>query len=431
MGLDSCLRRNDYNFTVFNSSEAGFTLVELMITMVVFLLVIAAASQVFTGLLTQFKQQSKIAETNIEGIIGLEILRQDIQHAGYGLPWNLTGVTDSDSDGNFWEHLTNYYEAKSVGTPNPADFNDGNADTGTNGSAPRAILSGNNIGMNSSDYLVIKSTNVATNATAQKWTFLYPDNTKKTWDPDCENVNKDSGCITNNTVKIIVVSPGITDTNRRSLVVRTTDSKYYTQYNDTSGFQDSTDNIETRFIYGISTDATSLRMPFNRADYFVRRPTTNMPSRCAPGTGVLYKATVNHSDGEPTELPLLDCVADMQVGFGVDTDATPDGQINCYTNNLANVLVSVNAQNVRERVKEIRVYILAHEGQRDVNYTFNNFSGSGTCATCIRVGDAAPPGGVCEAGGILGQDFPLNNITNYLNYRWKVYTIVVKPNNLR
>ena len=81
-------------YTVDSSqrSEAGFTMVELMVTMVVFVLAIAAASQIFTKLLTQFKQQSKIAETNIEGIVGLDLLRQDIEHAGLGLPWNITGV---------------------------------------------------------------------------------------------------------------------------------------------------------------------------------------------------------------------------------------------------------------------------------------------------------------------------------------------------
>ena len=73
-------------------SVAGFTMVELMVTMVVFVLAISAASQIFTKLLTQFKQQSKIAETNIEGIVGLDLLRQDIKHAGLGLPWNVTGV---------------------------------------------------------------------------------------------------------------------------------------------------------------------------------------------------------------------------------------------------------------------------------------------------------------------------------------------------
>ena len=65
--------------------EAGFTLIELMVTMVIFVLAIAAASQMFIGQLTQFKQQGKIAETNIEGIIGLELLRRDVAHADLGL----------------------------------------------------------------------------------------------------------------------------------------------------------------------------------------------------------------------------------------------------------------------------------------------------------------------------------------------------------
>ena len=73
--------------------EDGFTFVELIITMAVFLLVMAAASGVFSGLLTQFKQQGRLAESNIEGVVGLEILRKDIDGAGYGLPWNgVTGI---------------------------------------------------------------------------------------------------------------------------------------------------------------------------------------------------------------------------------------------------------------------------------------------------------------------------------------------------
>ena len=132
-------------------SDSGFTLVELMITMVIFVFFIAAASQVFTGLLTQFKQQSKIAETNIEGIVGLEILRQDIEHAGYGLPWY---------------GLVAYSESAT----NPYGFNDS-----TTTAAPRAILSKNNAtftGLNNifdgSDYLVIKAVNVGRNDTCQK-----------------------------------------------------------------------------------------------------------------------------------------------------------------------------------------------------------------------------------------------------------------------
>lgn len=410
--------------------EAGFTMVELMVTMVVFVLVIAAASSIFTGLLTQFKQQSKMAETNIEGIIGLEILRHDIEHAGYGLPWdvvekdNKTGdPVDANANGNRWDDLSNYLEAISdTGRPvDPATFNDGGPASSLPvpanvRRAPRAILGGNNLGVNfsatsgGSDYLVIKAVNVAINIVAQKWTHLMKGalgEVKTVWTPDCENVNKYPGCTTDNTVRVAVISPGDEATGGRFLVVSDydtdNDNDLFTQYRYTSYFAPS-DSLETRVIYGVDPD-TDLRMPFNRADYYTRRPTTTMPSRCAKNTGVLYKATLNHGDGKYTELPLLDCVADMQVVYRRDTDA--DGTIDNTTDDIS----ALTAQQIRDEVKEIRVYILAHEGQKDPNYTHS--------PTVIYVGDP-------DIGS--GRNFDIG--TN-VNYRWKLYWLVVRPGNLR
>lgn len=410
-------------------TEKGFTLVELLITMTVFVLVIAAASQIFTGLLTQFKQQSKIAETNIEGIVGLEILRQDIAHAGYGLPWNVTGVIDSDSDGNLWDEMNNYLEADSVScTPNPADFNDAST---TIPRAPRAILSKNiesfsgcgaNSVFNGSDYLVIKSMNVARNDTSQKWTYLYSGNTKKSWNPTYENLN--------NTDRIIVVSPGSTDTNSRALAV--SGGNFFTRYDTTNGFA-PTDATETRVIYGLDPpDPTSepynRRMPFNRAEYYIWRNSTSsatdeVPDRCATNTGVLRKAVISQADGQrQNPLPLLDCVANMQVIYCLDNDNDGDCEVGVggSTDSYSDDISTQNAQWIRERVKQVRVYILAHEGQKDVNYTFNNFSCSVYDGKCITVGEFG-----------MGRNFDLRTITDYLNYRWKLYTIIVKPVNLR
>jgi prepilin-type N-terminal cleavage/methylation domain-containing protein len=371
------------------NSEAGFSLVELLITMVVFVLVIAAASQVFTGLLTQFKQQSKIAETNIEGIVGLEILRRDIEHAGYGLPWN---------------GLIAYSESSS----NPFNLND--ATTGT----PRAIISQNNVTtysapndiFNGSDYLVIKSLNVARNSACEKWTTLSVGG-PTTWTPDRENVNKKDDGATDNNIKVIVISPGGTSASTlRSLI--SSGSAFSTTYgNITTSPWPPTNANETRIVYGLATSdvATPIR-PFNRADYFIQRPATNMPSRCAPNTGILYKATMNHdTNGNYNLLPLLDCVADMQVVYQRDTDG--DGTIDNTTDDIS----VLTAQQIREQVKEARVYILAHEGQRDVNYTHT--------PTTIYVGDSSIGSG---HNFIIGTN---------VNYRWKLYTIVAKPDNLR
>lgn len=364
--------------------EAGFTLIELLVTMVIFVLAIAAASQMFVGQLTQFKQQGKIAETNIEGIIGLELLRRDIEHAGYGLPWNMNGA--------------NYSEAvnDAATAHNDTLFNDSTTN------APRAVFSGNGIGVNGSDVLVVKAVNVATNDAAQRWTRLGTGDVKR---------NGLSGDNFANNDRVIVISPGSTDANRRTLV----NGLFNATYNTTSTFAPA-DNTETNIIYGVDAD-TNLRMPFNRADYYIKTPATTMPTRCATGTGILYKATVNHANGQLTEFPILDCVANIQVDYQLDLlpAGGVDGVIDTTTDDLAGYTV----QEIRQ-VKEVRVYILAHEGQRNRSYTFTNFTGVATCPTCIRVGRDA----------VLGQDFDLIAITDFQNYRWKVYTIVVKTNNL-
>jgi len=160
-----------------------------------------------------------------------------------------------------------------------------------------------------------------------------------------------------------------------------------------------------------------------------------MPARCATGTGILYKATVNQKTsatalgGGLTELPLLDCVADMQVVYARDNDGngsfTKDAGTppDAYSSDISDL---TTAEQVRNAVWEVDVYVLAHEGQRDPNFTFNNWTGSETCATCIRLGQSTALGSL-----YVGRDKDISGITDYRNYRWKVYTIAVRPTNLR
>lgn len=381
--------------------QDGFSLVELLVTLAVFVLAIAAATGIFVPLVNQFKQQSKMAETNIEGIVGLELLRVDLEHAGYGLPWS------------FQSNIA-YIEA----TANPFNLND------APGNSPRSILSrdsatfgGPNSIFDGSDYLVVKSTVVAGNNTAQRWSYISRNQdgttTLRIWG---------SEDLVSGTDRVIVVNPKASETALRQLVVS---GAYFTTYStpfDTNFTP--LRPLETYLIYGV--DTANLGMPFNRADYFIRRfnavGNVIAPQRCAQSTGVLEKVPVDQVNGQLTNfMPLLDCVADMQVAFGVDTTNPTDGTIDCYTNNLANVLAPVDAQNVRERVKEVRIYVLAHEGQYDSFFTFGT--------NPIAVGENNPLN--CGADPILGQNFNLTPIPNWQNYRWKVYTLVVKPENLR
>ena len=71
-----------------NRRNAAFTLVELMIAMAIVMLVLYAAINFFIVSVRQYKVQTKITETNVEGILGLELFRQDLESLGFGLPWN-------------------------------------------------------------------------------------------------------------------------------------------------------------------------------------------------------------------------------------------------------------------------------------------------------------------------------------------------------
>ena len=383
--------------------QTGLSLVELMITMVIFVLVIAAASNIFTGLLTQFKQQSKIAETSIEGVVGLQMLRSDIEQAGYGLPYDIG--------------TANYDEAANDGTTTQDDtsFND---EAGATDAPPRAVLTGTvAAGGNGlpntyvSDLLVLKATNIAMNDTARKWASVSNTgaaNIISTW----TNIATGTPLTEENLAvgdRVTVVRP---TTGASQRVLMNSGGAFYTTTADlTNGFFPTTDSYETYIVYGISPNTATPRMPFNRADYYVRRPAT-MPTHCAPQTGVLYKATVNHADGMLFEYPLLDCVAAMKIVLARDSNG--DSITDSYSTAGAwPVLTGVGATpaaDIRSQLKEVRVYIVTHEGQRDATFTFPTPN--------LTVTDP-------DTGALLVYPLPDRN------YRWKVYTMSLKPYNLR
>jgi len=393
-------------------SQRGFTLVELMVTMVVFLLTITAAANIFSSLLNQFKQQSKIAETNIEGLVGLQMMRSDIEQAGYGLPYDLNGITYNEA---FSSTTTPYND--------PATYNDSTANP------PRAVQVGNDIGFNNSDVLVIKATNLGISAAATKWAYVSnrgASNIIQPWNyadgtaiPDENLENGD---------QVIVLSPVVGGAQR---VLVSSGASFSTTFNEDAGafaaaFRPVDNSFETYLIYGISPGA-ALRMPFNRADYYIRTPAA-MPARCAPNTGVLYKGLLNQSATSAanqfsgSEHPLLDCVAAMQVVFGLDMN--DDGAAGTFYDlvtlstsegaTAADVDATLaSAELLRNRLKDIRVYILAQEGQRDTFYT---------SPSPITADDP-------NLGNVITFTIPAGDPR--FNYRWKIYTLFIKPYNLR
>jgi prepilin-type N-terminal cleavage/methylation domain-containing protein len=362
--------------------QAGFTLIEVMVVMVIFTIIIVAASQSFVPLLSQAKQQSKIAVNNIEGMLGLEVMRRDIAHAGYGLYWTI--------DPKSAPPTPTYAEVTAA-----ADVNGGALSDAPNGN-PRAIVIGGGRGLNGSDWIAVKAVNVAANQLSERWAYLYasPTITVTSWTPATENMGS--------TEYAVVVRP---DQTERYLMFTTVAKVPSVQFNVVAA---SYDPGTTSLVFSLGT-TNPPKMPFNRADYYVAN--TNVPPRCAQGTGVLYKAVVDQavgSTGYLSALPLLDCVADMQVAYRFDSNA--DGYADAVSDVTADQpLTAADARKIRE----VRVYILAQEGALDRSFTYSNAT--------VRVGETGGP------YGSFGRDFNLTAITNWQNYRWKLYTLVIEP----
>jgi len=394
------------------TDNRGFSLPELLVVMGIFLTVMLITSSTFKTIVNQSSQQSKSLETQIEGIIGLEVLRADLEQAGFGLPWTFqTGIT--------------YNEASLDASTKPAadywvsggaeDFND------SPGNPPRAIWSRNtkfnyDSGNNGAKYIVIKSANVATNNTAKKWTNLSVDSGVKalrTWG----TANRDF----QPTERVIVVKNNLVTTPASRQLMATGATSFSSRFSHYSTLISSPVDGDNFQIYGIAvatgTNPDQVRMPFNRADYYLMTP-TKMPAGCAPHTGVLYKSNINQSPtsggGYAPEIPLLDCVADMQIVYGLDNDGT--GRVNQYLEAPANT-GSPSAADIRSQLREIRVYILAQDGNKDLMYKYP--------APTVAVGETLN-------GVFRGRNFDLEAIlgADGRKYRWKVYTIVVRPKNL-
>ena len=446
----------------YSINSKGFSLIELLIVMGIFMVVLMISASAFESVIKISNGVTKSAQSQMEGVVGLEILRKDLNAAGYALPWSFQTTPDP----------TKYLEAD-LGVDNPVkglsadDFNDAppNSTAGTPlPGIPRAVLLGTvpttqqtiyqtkdaasaSARMNSnpgSDYLVIKSAVVAFNSSVGKWGYVNYSGSQASnksyiarWnsaedlaanDVVITHTNTFSGA--NQTQHVLAML----DSSHLSYKLSTTDASGHflpenTNYMPSGNLVDSFGvkiNNEKMITYAIKSFSSNtaiddpnhiLRMPFNRADFFVRRPTT-VPERCNPGTGVLYKAVIintmgtNNSGGGQTLYPLLDCVGDMQVIFDLqDPAATVD------------TLATLTAENIRTRLKAIRVYLLVQEGGKDKDYTYpftdvNNV---------ISVSDDRTPS--------LGHVFTKTDMENYFGtewnkYRWKVYSVVGQPYNL-
>ncbi|MFQ6757535.1 MAG: hypothetical protein D9V46_06090 [Deltaproteobacteria bacterium] len=380
--------------------ELGFSLIELLIYMTLLGILMAMVFSSFTPVMRTSSRQWRIAETKVETGVGLDLLRSDLEHAGFGLPWEFpVGVTPSP------------YSEPAAPTA-PAAMNDFP-------NVPRAVTSedASALSLNGSDYLAIKGLNVVRSNSSQKWGWLGRDIAHAVSIQSLsDDAFDDSGADAD---RVIVIRPQVSPGENRRLVLDGTN--YFAKptaaalapFAPPETPRDP--NGERYLLYGL--DDSDPRRPFNRTDYYINN--AGVPAQCAPGTGTLVKATLNHGDDNFFILPIVDCVADFQVVYYLDTNG--DGGWDTRVD--ASGLNGLTAQQIRERVKSIRCYVLTHEGGVDATYTHPNAN--------INVGQVDTDGVTLLAGA--GRTFDLNASigATWANYRWKVYSLAVTPRNLQ
>lgn len=406
-----------------SASSKGFTLIELIIVMGLFIVVLVIAAQAFNLIISSTSKIVKSEESNIEGVIGLEMFRHDLEQAGFGLPWGW--CVRSVASGDLVDAQIKYSEAVDA---TGALLNDGK-NSATSGDVPRALVGLAGKGAFGSDYIALKGTTVGRDLTSQRWSYV-----------PFHNISTSSGRVSqpitatfNNPLQagdqVVAMNMNFNNTDKdHKLLVDPAGPQYFTINFSISSISDNylpVSDQDTVMLYGVSGD----RMPFNRADYFIS--TTATPAFCAENTGVLYKATVNHANGAYNYLPLIDCVADMKVVIGWDSSEGLTGGAAVYSTlpktagSTPDYIVGADpgvaayfgsAQSVRERVKLIKIYILAQDGKRDSQYQ----------APASMVVGAS----LGESGNLPSSANTYTFTTAQRQYHWRLYRIVVQPKNL-
>ena len=388
-------------------NKKGFTLVELIVVMAIFIVVMIAISNIFENIVRGAGQQAKSATTQIEGVVGLEMFRSDISHAGFGLPWTL------EVSRTFTEVSA---PPVSVGVT-IGDFN---------GSAPLAVAARSRTGgsFEGSHYLVLKSALQALNsATNGRGGFV---NYSSEGNSHISVIN-DSKTDLRAGDRIIHIRSAFSESNTQTKELMMVDASatgfYYALPDDI--LPDGSYSLSTideafkpanaaQAVLAYAISDGNLKMPYNRADYYIHRDDDTIPRSCNSGTGVLYKAVVAQSgDDYAGTYPLLNCVGDMQVVVGLDDGLGSVAYLPAHSPGVTALTPAVLAA----RLKEVRVYILAHEGTKDKNYKYPG--------TSILVGEP----------GIGGRTWEVSDMeeifdSDWVNYRWKVYSIAVQMKNL-
>ncbi len=366
-----------------------------MVVLVIFSVVMAGLYSAYSVSMRQGIKEYRLAESEMELQIAKSIIERDIAMAGFG--------------------LANDYSAVSTSI-NPLAVQAQNSDPDT------LTLTGTAIGRSS--------------RTAQAWAYTVSSSPSTTpflrlWGPTTYSGIQpyDSSEDLRSFDRVIYMDPNTKKISAASGNNDKTLRSWLFTYppNEASSYVTPTSTDPGMLVYGLQSKSsgTTADLPYYTVIYDVEG---TPPSTCASGTKSLLRSEGAISGGSGNPQPILNCVLDFQVAFGLDTNE--DGTIDCWDNGGAEAS-GYSSTTLRTRLKQVKVYILVQQGSRDPNYTYSNpdTNDQGLAANQIRVGDVNLQSCPSTGGAAVGKIFPLND--QQRKYRWRVITITGTPRNMR
>lgn len=351
--------------------KKGVTLTELLVVLAIFSIVIAGVYGVYIAQVKHTAREHRVAESEMEIEIIKNFLERDMAMAGYGLADDYAPCTFS----------------------------------------PRAFGATDNTGSNGSDTITLMGTALGRlSRGAQGWTYITSSGvsppTFKAWNDAREDVkNGDWVIYMEPSTKSLLTSGGCASS-----------AAWLFTYPSSPATQRGT------LVYGLHTE--NANFPYYAVEY---RLGGTPPTICAPpasgANAVVSLLRAESKDNIPPLIqnrePVLDCVRDLQVAFGLD--ANEDGTIDCWDN--GGVLAATYDNKVlRKRLKQARAYMLVQLGRRDPDKEVYPSGQS------FRVGEDPALAIACN-GGTVGRNVILTD--EQRRYRWRVVSLSITPRNLR
>ncbi len=341
------------------ADEKGITLTELLVTLCIFSIAMAGIYAIYTTQAKYSTKEFRLAESEVEFGIAKNIIERDIMMAGYG--------------------LADDYGSLSM-NPLPLTATD---DTGSLTIFDSLSLRGTAIGIFSKS--------------SQGWSYVSTTSpvTFPTWGDNRENIQPGDKVIYIDSCTKQILSEGTT--------------AIFTFPSTPSVVEKGT------LAYGLHSE--SALVPYYTVEY---RLGGTPPSTCASGTLNLLRSESRNADPPPpaTREPILNCVRDFQISFGLDT--TGDGTIDTWDPVAGAFMVNgYDINTIKRQLRQVRLYILVQAGNRDSDYTYSNPDNPGNPDT-IWVGE-----------NVHGTGRAVRLTADQRKYRWRVLSLTVTPRNLR